>query len=144
MRCHLPSLTLWPLMVSMNIKKAMLEKSGCQGKRSARFGSLILVIRIVNNTTGSQTLFCWRYFCFESRVSVKCHSFSHFFFLHQIFKCLTEKFPSNTPDLQHSERRGSLCPGFSVVCVLVWDSIHTSSIREYLFSASCFASPEEK
>lgn len=57
---------------------------------------------------------------------------------------VTQKLPSNTPYLQHCERRGNHCSGFGVVYVLVPDGTHTLSTREYLFSASCFASPEEK
>lgn len=57
---------------------------------------------------------------------------------------VTQNLPSNTPYLQCCERRGNHCSGFGVVYVLVPDGTHTLSTREYLFSASCFASPEEK
>lgn len=48
---------------------------------------------------------------FENRISAKCCSLSHSIFLHQIIKCLTQKFLSGIPDSQHCERRDIHCPG---------------------------------
>lgn len=85
-----------------------------------------------------QPLFCWGYFYFEIWLSVKCCSLSHFFFLHQIIRCLTQKFLSDTPDSQPCERRGIHCPG---LCLVVPGSICTSSTKSIY---SCFANPKEK
>lgn len=81
--------------------------------------------------TTLQPLFCWRYFYFESRLSVKCCSLSHFFFLHQIVRRLTQKFLSDTPDSQHCERRGIHCPG---LCLSPRQPMHLIHKGEFILA----------
>lgn len=66
------------------------------------------LVRIVNNTTAFVLL---EIFLFRKQTFCEMLFTFTFFFLHQIVRHLTQKFLSDTPDLQHCERRGIHCSG---------------------------------
>lgn len=115
---------LWPLRVSRNVKEAMLEKSGCHGKRSTNS-----LIPICQN--------CKQYYslCFIGDISVLKTDFlwnAHFHISFFFIKSLGVSHKSFFLILQiHSTVKGEVIT--FQACVLVPGSICTSSTRKHLF-----------
>lgn len=115
---------LWPLRASRNFKEAILEKSDCQGKRSAR--SLIPFCQNCEQYYSLCVVGDISYF--ENRLSVKC-SLSHFFLF---IKSSGVSHKSFFLPLQiHCTVKGDVFT--AQACVLVPGSTSTSSTTKHLF-----------
>lgn len=117
---------LWPLRVSRNFKEAILEKSDCQGKRSARS-----LIPFCQNCEQYYSLCVVGHISYgENRLSVKC-SLSHLFFF---IKSSGVSHNSFFLTLQtHYTVKGEVL--IAQACVLVPDSTCTSSTTKKIILA---------